>query len=66
MGLPYELANRLNGSTEEEIKADAKKLKDAARLFHAPAPLGTPEPVSKGSGKDAALMQLAHNLTGGE
>lgn len=67
MGLPYELANRLNGSNEEEIKADAKKLKDAAKLFHAPAPLGTPEPVSSGGNtSDNALLSLAHNLTQGE
>ena len=67
MGLPYELASRLNGSNEEEIKADAKKLKEAAKLFHTPAPLGAPEPVSNGGNTaDSALLSLAHNLTKGE
>lgn len=67
IGLPYELASRLNGSNEDEIKADAKKLKDATKLFSAPVPLGTPEPVNNGgSNKEAALLNIAHNIVRGE
>ena len=71
MGLPYEYVTRLNGSNEEEIKADAKVLKDIAEQYakrhYNPAPLGTPEPVDNGGNDpNAALLNIAHNLVRGE
>lgn len=44
-GLPYEIADKLSGATEEEIRADAEKM---AKLFkrQPAAPMGDPEPDS--------------------
>lgn len=44
-GLPYELADKLSGTTEDEIKADAEKM---AKLFKSQpaAPMGAAEPDS--------------------
>ena len=64
-GLPYELANRLNGNTEEELKADAKSLSTYVRPI-TPPPLATTEPAKSGTGKadnSAAFAALAAALS---
>lgn len=62
-GIPYDLADRLTGSNEEELIADAKKLAEyIAKPSNIP-PLKSSEP--KGSqleGKEAALLQMSKNL----
>lgn len=58
-GLPYELATKLSGETEDDIRADAEKM---AKLFkHQPAaPMGDPEPDSGSvDPKKKALFDMA-------
>lgn len=64
MELPYELASRLNGVSEEEIKADAEKMKG---LFGSSrvAPVASPEPHlidTQTRTKEDALRELANSL----
>ncbi|MBQ6205773.1 MAG: hypothetical protein IJK52_01680 [Oscillospiraceae bacterium] len=62
--LPYEMAERLKGATEEELTADAQTL---AKLVAPPvvAPLASTEPGSLSlSGADAAYLQMASALGG--
>jgi hypothetical protein len=62
--LPYEMAERLKGVTEEELTADAKEL---AKLVAPPvvAPLASTEPGNVNlSGADAAYMEMASALGG--
>ena len=63
-GLPYEMAERLKGATEEEMTADAKEL---AKLVAPPvvAPLASTEPSGVTmTGADAAYMEMASALGG--
>ena len=63
-GLPYEMARRLNGSTEEEIRKDAETLvKLVGRKESAPA--GSSEPAQYGnkSAKDEALRKLVRSMS---
>ena len=61
-GIPYELANRLSGETEDDIRKDAESLSKLIGKQNPPAPpLRSNEPV--GDAKSAALRALAQNLT---
>lgn len=64
-GIPYELAGRLTGTTEEELKADAKLIAGFIQKREAP-PLGSSEPAGTGSTNttDAAMRQLLNSLKG--
>ena len=63
VGIPYELATRLSGETEDDIRKDAESL---AKLVGKPGqtapPLKSTEPAG-GDTKTAALRALAQNLT---
>ena len=60
VGLPFELAERLSGTTEEEIRRDADAL--AKFAVHPQAtPSYSPE-TPAGSDADAAYLALAHSL----
>lgn len=59
VGLPYGMAGRLNGETEEDIRKDAEALKGFMKP--AAAPLANPEPAP-GDPQKAALLELARNL----
>lgn len=61
VGLPYELAKKLEGDNEEAIRADAEQL---AKLIKPPAaPIGSNEPVAQASNPtDAALMSMLNQL----
>ena len=48
MGLPYQMAERLNGTDEETIRADAKAMKDLIGTQNPVAPLGSGEPKESG------------------
>lgn len=61
-GIPYELAGRLAGSTEDELKADAKLIAGFIQKREAP-PLGSNEPAGT-STTDAAMRQLLNSLKG--
>lgn len=65
MGLPFELRSRLNGETEEEIRADAEGLVKLIGKQNQPAPpLKNPEP--KTDEKSAVLKGLRDQLLKGE
>lgn len=60
-GLPFELADRLNGSTEEELRKDAEVFAKFAAPQPAPSPDYSPEqPV--GTAQNAAFLALANDL----
>ena len=61
MGLPYELAERLAGETEEELMADAKTLTGFVKPQNAP-PLRTTETGVQPNSTKAALAALAASL----
>lgn len=57
--IPFELAGRLSGSTEEELKADAEKMAEFVNKKQ-PLPLKHTEPPV--NDKDAGLKQMLGNL----
>ena len=59
-GIPFELADKLAGETEEEIRADAEKL---ARFMQAsqPVPMFSGEKPA-GRSQDAALLEVLQEL----
>lgn len=64
-GLPFELADRLSGETEEDIAADADKLSQFVSAGKPAAPLYTPA-VNTGAGNptDAAYRSMLGELSG--
>lgn len=64
-GLPFELAERLSGETEEDIAADAEKLAQFVSAGKPPAPLYNSQgDAGTGvSGNDAAIMRMLDNMT---
>lgn len=61
-GLPYELASRLVGSDENEIKQDAERLSALLKTSKPIAPGKSIEPTIKTDSVDAALQQMVTNL----
>ena len=63
-GLPYELAERLSGETEQDIAADAEKLVQFVGSQKPAAPLYAPQGrTGAASGTDAALMAMLGELS---
>ncbi len=62
-GLPYDLADRLQGTDEESFKADAERLAGYMKRTQPVYPLGTKEPSSIDD-KDAALKGMLHKMRG--
>ena len=62
-GLPYDLADRLQGTDEESLKADAERLAGFMKSTESIPPLKTNEP-SLGDDKDAALKGMLHKMRG--
>ena len=62
VGIPYDLAERLTGDSEDAIKADAENLK---KYMAKPveAPIGAAEPETRVSDEDAALLKAVNDLT---
>ena len=63
VGIPYELANKLSGETEEDIRKDAEALKPFVTKTSAP-PLRDPEAPDAGSGDPTrdSMKKLVENL----
>lgn len=59
-GLPYELAERLSGSTEDEIRKDAETLSQFTSQAQATPSFTSEPPV--GNSTDAAFRALAQSL----
>lgn len=60
LGLPYQLASKLSGDTEEAIREDAKKM--AEFVAKPAAPMGGLEPEQPDNGKESALYDMARAL----
>ena len=65
MGLPYQMASRLSGSNEDEIRADAETMAKLIGQQKPVAPIGSNEPVITNS-KDVAWQKFAASLTNEE
>ena len=67
-GVPYELADRIRGNTDEELKADAAALAklvsplNQAQTVPQVAPLASTETAKDATGTDAALLAVAEKL----
>lgn len=61
-GIPAEMADRLSGDTEEDIRKDADTMAGLINTIKGPAPLFDGE--KKVSGTDAALKQMLQNMEG--
>ena len=64
-GLPYDMASRLRGTTEEEIQKDADSMKALMGSTKPVAPLANPEgdPSSKSS-SEVAMKEMLHKMKG--
>ncbi len=63
-GLPYELADRLSGTNEEEFRADAKALSKLITPQEPPAPMFNGESgKSNPTGTDGALLSVLNELS---
>ena len=64
-GLPYDLADRLQGTDEESFKADAERLAGYMKSKESIPPLKTNEP-NLGDDKHSGWLELARELGKGE
>ena len=66
VGIPYELAERLNGETEEDIRKDAESMRKLIGGTKPVAPLASSE-NGKGSGDKTTQLwaQVAQDMNGG-
>lgn len=64
-GLPYDLADRLQGTDEESFKADAERLAGFMKSKESIPPLKTNEP-NLGDDKNSGWLELARELGKGE
>lgn len=62
-GIPVELADRINGSTDEEMTKDAEMLAKYAKGGGSVLPLGNPEGSSSKDPLTAAYSTLARSIT---
>jgi len=63
VGLPYELAHKLSGDTEEEIRKDAESLKSIIGKTRKPAPpVPEPDKASAGDARRAAFKKTLEGL----
>lgn len=62
-GIPAELADRITGETEADIRADADAVARMVRTIKGPAPMFDPEIKGKDV-QDEALRQMLHEMEG--
>lgn len=64
LGLPYQMASRLTGNDEKEIRADAEVMKQLIGAQAQPAPLGSPEANKgeKGGGTSSLWATVASQI----
>lgn len=63
LGIPYDMADRIKGETEEEMKEDAKILAGFVKSSQGVPPLGDPEPPIDQDDKSAGLREMLKTLT---
>lgn len=61
-GIPYELAGKISGETEEEMKKDAETFAGFLKKNTLYPPY-KPDPVDDGESRDAALKQMLDSLS---
>lgn len=61
-GLPFELADRLQGDTEESLTEDAERLASLVSIKNYTQPLADKEPNIETNGVDAAWRDVVKNL----
>lgn len=62
-GIPMEMASRLSGESEKDIRADADTMASMLRAYKGPAPLADPEPKVTDE-KTAAMKKMLQNMKG--
>lgn len=63
-GIPYELAGKLTGETEDEIREDAKTFSSFVASKPTPPPLHSSEPGGMSNNTDVAYQGLLNGLLG--
>lgn len=63
LGLPYQMATRLVGDSEEAIRKDAEAMLQMIGPQKPVAPLGSGEPTQKSDSKEAMWRDLANRLS---
>lgn len=61
-GLPFDLADRLQGDTEESLNEDAERLASLVSVKNYTQPLADKEPAFKENGVDSAWRDVVKNL----
>lgn len=61
-GLPFDLADRLQGDTEESLNEDAERLASLVNVKNYTQPLADKEPAFKENGVDSAWRDVVKNL----
>lgn len=62
-GIPMEMASRLSGESEKDIRADADTMAGMLRAYKGAAPLADHEPKVTDE-KTAAMKKMLHNMKG--
>lgn len=62
-GIPMEMASRLSGESEKDIRADADTMASMLRAYKGPAPLADHEPKVTDE-KTAAMKKMLQNMKG--
>lgn len=62
IGLPFDLADRLQGDTEESLNEDAERLASLVSVKNYTQPLADKEPAFKEKGVDSAWRDVVKNL----
>ena len=63
LGIPFDMADRIKGETEDEMKEDAKILASFVKSSQSAPPLGDPEPPIEQDDKNAELREMLKTLT---
>lgn len=61
-GLPFDLADRLQGDSEESLNEDAERLASLVNVKNYTQPLADKEPTFESKGTDAAWRDVVKNL----
>lgn len=62
MGLPYQMASRLTGDTEDAIRADAQSMLEFIGTRKPSAPLGSPEPTENSGAPGSLWATVASQI----
>lgn len=62
MGLPYQMASRLTGDTEDAIRADAQSMLELIGTRKHSAPLGSPEPTGNSGAPGSLWATVASQI----